>query len=203
MKKLLTFIVIIGFGTSSYGQGQINWANTSSTLITDVRVGGLMPVRTAPETTYYFGLFIAPFGTPPPIWGLFNDPNWQNVVSYTTNSTAAAGAGRMQNPGIATVPGFAPGTTVNFIVRGWQTFDSNGANWDPLNGIPTSTMVNYGQSQLGYVILGGGVLPLPSAFGVANGQIPGFVFDVPEPSGTALVILGALVFRTFRRRAAS
>ena len=79
-----------------------------------------MPVRYSEATTYHFGLFIAPVGTPAPAtnwaWGVgIDDPNWQFVAAYTMNSTAAAGAGRLQNPGIATVLGYAAGTNVNFI----------------------------------------------------------------------------------------
>ena len=71
----LTCIACSLITTSLFAQGQINWANTSSTLIS---VNGLpMPVRVSPETTYYFGLFVAPPGTPAPLGGIegINDPN--------------------------------------------------------------------------------------------------------------------------------
>jgi hypothetical protein len=154
--------------TSLLAQGLINWNNTSGTLIS---LGGAsMPVRVSPETTYYFGLFIAPLGTPSP-WGI-SDPNWDYVAAYTMNSTAAAGAGRMQNPGTATVTGFSSGTTVNFIVRVWQS-TSGGADWEAAK--PGLTVI--AQSALGTATLGGGAIPVPMAFGTAAGQIGGFHID--------------------------
>jgi hypothetical protein len=165
----LSCLACVSITTTSSAQGLINWANTSQTLIS---VGGNpmpnpIPVRSSPETTYYFGLFIAPIGTPAPSG--FNDPNWQFVAAYTMNSTAAAGAGRMQNPGPATVIGYAAGTNVNFIVRGWQS-TTGGADWQAAQ--PGLTTV--GTSALGTAILGGGALPTPSAFGTGAGFIGGF-----------------------------
>ena len=131
MKKLLTLAFIIGFHTFTFGQGMMLWNNTPFTLISDANIGGPMPFRVSPQTTYYFGLFIAPYGTPAPLPGFsgINDPNWQNVVDYTTNSTAAAGYGRLQNPGTTIVPGYEPGSTVSFVIRGWQS-PSPGADWE-------------------------------------------------------------------------
>jgi hypothetical protein len=200
MKKLAVFVAFIGFGTFAFAQGQMNWNNTSSTLITDAAIGGPMPVRVSPQTTYNFGLFVAPFGTPAPLPGMAGvyDPNWQSVVAYTLNSTAATGAGRMQNPGLATVPGYASGSTVSFVIRGWQSF-SGGTDWEAAK----PGLFNYGQSELGYLILGGGALPSPSAFGTVDSpnfkQVGGFVIGIPEPSTVALTGLGLLGLRLGRR----
>ena len=127
-------------------------------------------MRQSPTTTYYLGLFIAPLGTPSPIgaFGGIDDPNWQFVVAYTMNSTAAAGAGRMLNPGVATVPGYAPGTNVNFIVRVWQS-SSDHAVWPDTN----LYRLSLGVSALGTATLGGGPIPTPNAFGTGPGQIGG------------------------------
>jgi hypothetical protein len=173
LTALLAIVACSIAPTSVVAQGLINWANTSSTLISVN--GASMPVRVSPETTYYFGLFVAPLGTPAPGFGLagLNDPNWQFVAAYAMNSTAAAGAGRMQNPGTATVAGFAVGTTVNFIVRVWQS-TSGGADWEAAK----SGLTINGQSALGTAVLGGGAFPSPFAFGTGAGQIGGFSTDV-------------------------
>jgi hypothetical protein len=163
----LTCLLCCAVTASLFAQGQIIWNNTSSTLISVN--GGAMPANNpvSPSTTYNFGLFVAPPGTPAPSG--IDDPNWQYVAAYAMNSTASAGAGRMQNPGTATVNGFAMGTTVNFIVRVWQS-TSGGADWEAAK--PGLTL--YGQSALGTATLGGGPIPVPSAFGPAAGQIRGF-----------------------------
>jgi len=102
----------------------------------------------------------------------------------------------MQNPGTAVVPGYGAGATVNFIIRGWQAPFSNGADWESAK----QNLFYPGQSQMGYVILGGGAFPTPSAFGVADGQVPGFVLTAPEPSSLALFGIGAAACLIFRRR---
>lgn len=172
-------------------QGLINWANTSSTLISVN--GSLMPPSTSPETTYNFGLFIAPIGTAAPSG--IDDPNWQFVAAYTINSTAAAGAGRMQNPGLASVAGYAPGTSANFIVRAWQS-TSGGNDWTAAK----SGLMALGTSTLGTGLIGGDFPPPLFAFGSNSGQIGGFNILIPEPSSMALLGLGAAVMLLRRRR---
>lgn len=161
-----------------------------------------MPANLSPTAAFNFGLFIAPEGTPPPamtgpggVDGIA-DPLWQQVAAYTVNSTAAAGAGRMQNAGVATIAGFGFGTSVNFIIRAWQS-TTGGNDWAAArNGISF-----LGTSALGTISLGGGVLPIPAAFGVAAGQVGGFnVVPVPEPSSMVLAGLGAASLLLFRRR---
>src|SRR5689334_13904417 len=112
MKKLLTLVALACATSFASAQGLINWSNTSGTLIS--LNGVSMPFNSGGSSAYNFGLFIAPLGTAAPdmtgpggIAGV-GDANWQLVAAYTVNSTAAAGAGRMLNPGIATVNGFTP-----------------------------------------------------------------------------------------------
>lgn len=129
-----------------------------------------IPPRTGLATTYYFGLFVAPLGTPAPAayWSGINDTNWQFVAAYAMNSTAASGAGRMQNPGIATVTGYDVGTTVSFVVRAWRSA-SGAAGWPP-----PPDLTDFAQSALGTAVLGGGQTSVPMAFGTGPGQIGGF-----------------------------
>jgi len=200
MKKLLVLTLLVGATAASFGQGVISWANTSATLIStdpDGPLGptapGPMAVRADAGTTFHFGLFLAPVGTSAPS-GL-DDANWQQVTAYTMNSTAAAGAGRMLNSGLANTS-IAPGTSVNFIVRAWQS-STGGADWTAAR--PGLTWI--GTSSLGTLIVGGGAFPTPAAFGVAPGMIGGFVVNVvPEPSSMVLAGLGAASLLLFRRR---
>jgi len=191
MKKLLTLVALACATSFASAQGLINWANSSTTLISANGVS--MPFSSSPATTFNFGLFIAALGTSAP--SAIDDPNWQFVPAYTINSTAAAGAGRMLNPGIATITGFTPGTSVNFIVRAWQS-SSGGNDWAAAR--PGLTAL--GTSALGTVLLGGGAIGTPTAFGVGVGQIGGFNVVVPEPSSMALAGLGAASLLLFRRR---
>jgi hypothetical protein len=194
MKKLLTVVALACATSFASAQGLINWANTSSTLIS--YLGLPLPVNTSPGTTFNFGLFIAPLGTPAPVDVLgISDPNWQFAAAYTVNSTAAAGAGRMQNPGVATITGYNPGTSVNYIVRVWQS-TTGGSDW----AAAKNGLVTLGDSALGTALLGGGAIGTPSAFGVSPGQIGGFNFPIPEPSSMALAGLGAASLLLFRRR---
>jgi len=205
MEKLLTVVALCGFTTFAFAQGRLLWNNTASTLIS---VNGVpMPANNpaSPVTTFYFGLFIAPFGTPPPDASSvgYEDPNWQFVVDYTTNSTSAAGAGRLQNPGGVSVPGYAPATTISFMVRGWYY----GApvpddTWDYFKAHPG---IGYGQSEVGFLMLSGGLLPDPNVFGtisdISMKQIDGMnIIVVPEPSSLTMVMLGTLSLCFARRR---
>jgi hypothetical protein len=203
MKKLLTLAVLVGATTLSFAQGTLLWNNTASTLIS--LDGSATPVRGAdPMSVVNLGIFIAPFGTPAPAPSPagFSDPNWQFVGAYGLNSTAAAGAGRMANPGQATIAGFAPGTTVNFIIAGWRTTTGGvAADWSAAR----NNLLSYGHSSLGFLILGGGAIPDSAAFGTTSSttvqQVGGFnVVTVPEPSSMALAGLGAASLLLFRRR---
>jgi hypothetical protein len=196
MKKLLTLVALLGVATlSSFAQGTLLWNNTSGTLISVN--GTAMAPSTSPATTYNFGLFIAPFGTAAPSG--VSDANWQFVGAYALNSTAAGGTGRLQNPGQATIAGFAAGTQVNFIIRAWQS-TTGGGDWAAAR--PGITAL--GTSSLGWLVLGGGAIPDSAAFGVTSSgpltQVGGFNVVVPEPSSMVLAGLGAASLLLFRRR---
>jgi hypothetical protein len=187
--------------TSLLAQGTISWSNLVPNPSTLISVNGSpMPARVSPGTTYYFGLFIAPLGTPPPAYGMAgeDDPNWQYVVAYATNSTVATG--RIV-AATATVIGYAAGSNVNFIVRAWEA--SGGATW-PLNWLNIN---NIGQSAVGTAVLGGAPFGPPQAFGGLPGQISGFNYYtclgcnppsfVTNPSNTVLALGSDATFTAY------
>lgn len=197
MKWLLALIGLGGTISFSAAQGQLLWNNTASTLIS---VNGVpMPANNPVSsiTTCYFGLFIAPLGTPAPDPSAagYADPNWQFVVDYTTNSTSSAGAGRLQNPGSVSVPGYPPAVTISFMVRGWYYGETvPDETWDYFKAHPGP---GYGQSEVGFLMLSGGLQPYPSIWGTYSEstlqQIDGMnIIVVPEPSSLTMVMLGAL-----------
>lgn len=195
MKKILLVTILAGATAVGFSQGTLLWNNTANTLIT--LDGVSLPANNPQslETTYNFGLFIAPSGTAAPTG--IDDANWQFVAAYAVNSTAASGAGRLQNPGTTTVAGYAAGTEISFIVRGWQS--STGTdNWEAAK--PGLSV--FGTSTVGTLVLGGGAIPNSSAWGLAAGtQIQGLnLVSIPEPTSMALAGLGAAALLIFRRR---
>jgi PEP-CTERM motif-containing protein len=219
MKKIL-FSAFIGAALSSFGQGQINFNNSASTLIRNgwdpsfFSTAPIAPNTAGSPNPFYFGLFVAPQGTPAPAYDFYDqrvglhDPNWQFAGAYAVNSTAATGAGRLQNPGSPAIAGFPGGSTVNFIVRGWSA--NMGTTWAQvvafIDADPNNFYTIYGTSPMAVnAILGGGgtPLPIPTAWGLGASQVPGFVLfrqDGPEPSTFALMSLGAALSILYRRR---
>lgn len=177
----------------AYGQGQINFNNTSTTLIsTNATVSGPHTgLINGPVGSYYFAVFIAPSGTSDTTAFAF-------AGMYGTN-TGTAGRFSGGQPGFPTYP---PGTTLSFLVRGWS------ANIGNDYAAVTNYLVNptfdawYGESQVGTEILGGGGIGIPNIFG-SPPRIPGFVLEmytIPEPSSLTLAALGATAMWLLRRR---
>jgi PEP-CTERM motif-containing protein len=219
MKHLLVLTTFLGVVACSFGQGQINYNNSATTLATStINPTGAGATPIGPNTVgspnlFYFGLFVAPMGTPAPLTSFtdqrvgLHDPNWQFVGAYAVNSTAATGAGRLQNPGSPAIAGFPGGSTVNFIVRGWSA--NMGTTWAEvvafIDAIPNDLGTTYGTSAMAVnAILGGGgtPLPIPSAWGLGASQISGLALfkQTPEPGTFALAALGVATATVLRRR---
>jgi len=101
---------------SAKAQGLVQFANTSSTLISD----GL-DLISGPPGSYYFGLLIAPPGT--------TDPRAFTFTGlYATNTSTP---GRLQGGSFlgVPVPGWEPGTLKSFMVCGWRAIW--GHDWNP------------------------------------------------------------------------
>ena len=199
MKKLLVAIALCALGLTARGQGQVNFANNSATLIS--ANGVPMPVSATQE--FYFAIFFAP-PTTVDTYGqtaTFTDPAFQNVTAYTTNSPTVPGRIRTR-ANLAVGP--QPGPAVDFVVRGWSA--NAGATWAEAlatwnNGAPLAPMF-IGSSLVGNdIILGGGGTPVITVFGSSDLQVPGFNMEfVPEPSSLSILGLGAAGAWLFRRR---
>ncbi len=192
MKKLVTFLSLVGALAGSYGQGRVQFLNTSTTLITTNSLPG-GPALGPISGGFYFALFSAPAGTLDPNAFLFTG-------AYATNSTLNP-VGRLYGSQV-TFPTITP---ISLLVRGWS------ANIGPNYSDATNYLINptfdawYGESQIGTIMPQGGGFPIPIIFGLAPNEIPGFNLDmysaVPEPSAVVLAILGAAALFLFRRRA--
>jgi hypothetical protein len=99
------------------------------------------------------------------------------------------------------IPGYGSTATANFAVLGWSanagtTFAEARAAWN--NGDPFVLFMGLSTVAINIPLAPAGG-PYTDVWGPAlNGQIQGMVLGIPEPSGLALVALGALIF--FRHR---
>jgi len=204
MKKLLTITALIAVTSASYGQGLVNFFNGTTTKIsTNSNVGGPATGPTSVNTeSYYYGLFIAPNGTQ-------NASLFTFTGIYGTN-TPVTGRFSSDNGGQPSVTGFAAGSTVNFIVRGWSSnLGHDAVTAAAYAANPNGSIQNafYGSSGIadGYLLGSAGSPPanlFGPATGLGGGQIAPFTIGllVPEPSSFALAGLGAAAMMIFRRR---
>jgi|SwirhirootsSR2_FD_contig_121_203909_length_598_multi_2_in_0_out_0_1 hypothetical protein len=179
MKKLLVALAAVLVTAATYGQGQVNFQNFEA--LSDFskgvyRPGGGNGVNGA-GAGFTAGLFLVNGGaisaTPLGTTTFFTDP----------------GAEFLFNPVDVTLPTNPGGTTVNLVVRAWETAaGSYGA----------STIK--GESAVFPQALGGdpgnGQPATPPSFLNA----PGFVMTVPEPSTIAFGVIGGLALLLRRRK---
>lgn len=208
MNKILGIITLVGATFYASAQGTVNFVNTSSSLLS---AGGTTILSRNNGGLYYFAVFLAPSTTAGAAGtsSSLTDPNFQIVGTYNTNSPTANGALVNRSAvDVGTSRGYGPGTTVDFIVRGWSanagtTWAEALAYWN--NGNPL-TDIYIGQSLIGNdILLGGGAIGNTALFGVGPNQIGGFNMAlvpgvVPEPTSMALAGLGAASLLLFRRR---
>ena len=175
MKATLVFLTGL-LAVSTYGQGQLIFANTASTqLRTNSCCGGIgvlcnqTGVTSGGAGQYTVGLYIAPFGiTDESAFTLF----------ATTPSQSGLGNGRFDG-GTVTIPFFQPGSLMTFQIRVWQT--SAGSSYEQAQQNTTaigSGRFFLGKSARGFVILGPPPFPsiptIPRVMGTNYGQVPGF-----------------------------
>jgi len=208
MRIIATLLALLLAATIATGQ-TVQFRNTSSTLIS------AEGVPMSPSERFRFALFLGPSTVvdAPGITLPFDDPMFQLVEAYTTNSPLAIGAGYLQYQGRVIIPwsrleelGFGSTLRLDFVVRGWSenagtTWEEALANWN--NGSPLMPMF-IGTSTVGNDLVPSfGTLPEVVIFGTGPvGEIPGFNLTfIPEPSALALAILGgATLWASVRRR---
>lgn len=185
-----------------YAQGIIDFRNDASTLIS--ANGVPMPISGTQQ--FIFAIFLAPSSTVSTtgIQVAYTDPVWQNIGGYNTNNSVASGRiNNRLNLDVGTPAGYpAPGTIVDFLIRGWSanagaTWSEALANWN--NGTPLTPMF-IGSSAVGNdMILTDIITATP--FGSGLRQVPGFNMTfVPEPSSLTLAGLGLAAMCFLRRR---
>jgi len=196
MKKItiLSLAAVLGLAVSSgFAQGTINFANSSTTLVT-IQGGGSAPVTTTSGIKVELFYQPDPSGSlaPTPISGLGTIGNWE-AISTLANINPLPG--RFNGGGVTTGTDVLPAGNV------WVDIVSYNGNYTSLqaalNG--TATMVGYstvwsqGTGDGGSV---GAVLITPP-----TGGFGGLVLTpVPEPSTIVLGGLGAAALLAFRRR---
>jgi len=184
MKKILLACSVLLVAVGAFAQGQINFANTSTTLITTNTPTGSGSISGA--GLYTIGLYIgAPGAT-----------RAQLTLAGTTANGALAGRFSGGNP--YQVPGAPAGSAIAFQVRAWTT--AHGATYEAAaaSGSPSALV---GESTIGSVTPTAPPATVPGIFGTGAGQVGGFsIAPVPEPSSIALGLLGLGAVALFRRR---
>ncbi|MGC3958712.1 MAG: hypothetical protein QM813_12465 [Verrucomicrobiota bacterium] len=202
MKTILSIILNVVVASGALAQGIVNFGNSSSTLISCNGIA--MPGSSV--STFYFAVFMAPSTTVTAdftyisSWTAFS-ADWGPALYTTVNH--ATGTGRLATTaGAAVIPGYAVGSTVDFIVRGWSanvgtTYAQALAAWNGggQNGL-------FGWSRIGnnLILSDGGALPVFSLFGAGGNQVGGFMIGIPEPSSQALTGFGVAALLFIRRR---
>src|SRR5437899_969263 len=134
--------VLLTSAALTYGQGQVTFANTSSTLISTNSVRGGPPTGpiSALVGRYYFALFSAPSGT-------VDRSSFSFIGAYATNTTVD---GRLSG-GRATVPGAPAGSYRSFLVWGWSA--NVGDNYAAVTNYLANPAFDafYGESQIATV----------------------------------------------------
>ncbi len=186
MKILVRFLCFSALTTCACAQGTVNFANTPSTLISweNFYTGYSTPIPGS-AGSFYFALLISPPGS--------NAFRFTGILA--TNSATAPG--RFVRNGV-TVPGWAPGVTMDYRIVGWEGVLGTTFNNDWLvQGFADGGAF----SAIGTGAAGGNMLPPLPLFG-GTGITGGFtiLYNCPEPPPTALAALGAAVLFALRLR---
>jgi hypothetical protein len=179
MKKLLlTFAALAITLATSYGQGEVFFANRIAGSI-DARARLVGAATGFADTAYNADIAVLRNGV------------WESVPGSVTpfRGTPGSAANGYITGFNLVIPGIAPGATATLRMRGFQ-----GASYD------ASTLAQ-GQTPEFTVSLGGGTIPVPNMDGLGNGAAA--IWDinvVPEPSTIALGVLGAAALLLRRRK---
>lgn len=196
-RLILSTICAFALGVNAFGQGTINFGNSSSTLVTLFNdwLGPVGPIPEGIPGQFRFQLFIAPAGT----------LNSTQFVPTNVQGTNVSTAGRFTGGNGLVVSGAPAGGTGAILVRGWSS--NLGTDY-------AEAINNWNLGMLGYIgtsdiapnfMWGGdpgtGIHPTSFAFGGTSGIQTGFfLFGIPEPSALALSSLGLVLLAMLRRR---
>jgi hypothetical protein len=209
--KTLIAITVAGLGliavtATSYGQGEIVFANNTSATPVTFGSGPNAGSRVfGPGGTYEYGLYIGNAGdTSFSQLTLIDTVNSANSTQPPATGSGFAGlisGGTIVGTGNVAGNGFAAlvgGTTYVVEVAAWTKAD--GANYAAAIAADPSDFA--GLSGLGSVTAESGQNTPPQLFGTGAGQLGGFemVGVTPEPTTLALGGLGAAALLMFRRR---
>jgi len=193
MKKLLAAIAILAVALTTYGQGRVNFANGSTTAITNGTTGTTI----SGAGNFYFGLYVGSASGSPAESSL-------QLVLLATN-TALAGRLSGGNPAPLPSPYDVAGAyPLTFQIRGWSA--AGGLSYEAaLTAQQSNPAILAGKSALGQVTPTFSPTGAAALFGdptVTPGTVGGFTLTapVPEPSSIALGLLGLGAVALIRRR---
>ena len=197
MKPILLLLAALSLPATLFGQGQVQFLNTSGTPIT-IRGEPISGVN-----AYRIGLYTAPPGT--------LDASMFTLVAVATNSTLVAGrigAGG----GYISIAG-NNGTPIAYQVKVWSLHGGSSFEQAVINAWPPPPQgaVWFGSSPIsGPITPAIGGAPAHSVFGSGPGSLPDFPGQLnvgialgtplPEPSTYALAALGIVMSLFFRKR---
>jgi hypothetical protein len=227
-KTIFVLTAIIGLTLQSFGQGQLVFANgstskvfTNSTASSTSGIG----VNISGAGNYIFALFYNAVTNSSSTAGVsasatpWNSGGWSMAdgSGYATNTGSAGRISGVVNPLYTSISALAPGIFPNLEIIGWNT---EGGTINTLSDFETAyaaalaqnvgvfSGLYYGYSSVGSIQLGNGTAPLNSnLMGISTGQIGAFtlgqvlgVTPTPEPGTMALAALGGASLLLFRRR---
>jgi hypothetical protein len=184
MKKLIFTASLMIAAAVSYGQGQLSFANSATTQVTN-RVDGTVMAGSTNQNDTSVGLYVGTVGDP-------------SSLALSGNATNLFSPGRYSG-GTRTFASIAPGTVILVQVRAWlanTVYPSYEAAVAGGAGGDGSVML--GQSVAFNVTLSGA--PTTPVTLVSQGLSPIGLQPVPEPSSIALGLLGLGAVALFRRR---
>jgi len=204
MKKYLSTLAVVALAASAFAQGTVNFANSSSSLVT----ANGTPI---PANGGFAQLIWAPAGTPAPsAYAQGNPADWFTANSAwhaVTDGIDAIGpaAGRFAGntvtiPAATPGPGIAAGAGIQAIVAGWTgNFADLNAAFAGNASIGFSAPFTMASTGNPTTVPPGTAATMSGAFtGGLNALPVGGV--IPEPSTLALAGLGVAALLVLRRR---
>jgi hypothetical protein len=197
MKRICVLLWFTTSLSTTLAQGLVNFFNNSMSLVSAWDGNGYSAISGRPDS-YYFALLIAPEGT----------TEWYRFTFSGVYATNQPVAGRLGGGFSVAVPAWVPGSTMNYEIVGWPSYQ--GPFFDQRwisGGINPPAQLSLGISSIGSGVAGGNDLspPIPplNLFGGAAGIQTGFSIlpnvIIPEPSAAALAVLSTAMLLSSRR----